>query len=81
MIRAAELALFLAPLGAYVLWRVTVARGQAGPSPQVLAAISIALLLFGGGLAWFGVHQRLPAGAHYVPAELRNGQIVPGHAG
>jgi hypothetical protein len=81
MIRAAELALFLAPLGAYILWRITVARGQAGPSPQVLAVILVGLLLFGGGLAWFGVHDRLPAGARYIPAELRDGRIVPGHAG
>jgi hypothetical protein len=81
MIRAAELALFLAPLGAYILWRATAARGQVGPSPHVLAAILIGLLLFGGGLAWFGLHDRLPAGARYVPAELRNGRIVPGHAG
>jgi hypothetical protein len=81
MIRAAELALFLAPLGAYILWRITVARGQVGPSPQVLAIILIGLLLFGGGLAWFGVHDRLPAGARYIPAELRDGRIVPGHAG
>ena len=81
MIRAAELALFLAPLAAYVLWRVTVARGQAGPSPRVLSAILVGLLIFGGGLAWFGVHERLPAGSRYVPAELRNGEIVPGHAG
>jgi len=81
MIRAAELALFLAPLGAYILWRATVARGQAGPSPQVLATIFIGLLLFGGGLAWFGVHERLPAGARYVPAAMQDGRIVPGHAG
>jgi hypothetical protein len=81
MIRAAELALFFAPLAAYVLWRSTVARGQAGPSRRVLAAIFIGLLLFGGGLAWFGVHERLPAGAHYVPAAIRDGRIVPGHAG
>ena len=81
MIRAAELALFFAPLAAYVLWRVTVARGQVGPSPRVLSAILVGLLIFGGGLAWFGVHERLAAGARYVPAELRNGQIVPGQAG
>ena len=81
MIRAAELALFLAPVAAYALWRVTVARGQVGPSPRVLSAILVGLLIFGGGLAWFGVHQRLPAGARYVPAQLRDGQVVPGHAG
>lgn len=81
MIRAAELALFFAPLAAYILWRVTVARGQAGPSPQVLAIISVGLLLFGGGLAWLSVHERMPEGARYIPAALQNGRVVPGHAG
>ena len=81
MIRAAELALFLVPLAAYVLWRVTAARRQAGPSPWVLSVLLLGLLLLGGGLAWFGVHDRLPAGARYVPAQLRDGQVVPGHAG
>lgn len=81
MIRLAELALFLAPLGAYVLWRGTVARGQAGPSPRVLSALLTGLLVFGAVLAWFGVHDRLPPGARYVPAQLRDGVIVPGHGG
>lgn len=79
MIRLAEFALFLAPLGAYLLWRSTVARGQQGPSPRVLSAIFAGLLLFGAVLAWFGVHDRLPPGARYIPAELRDGRIVPGH--
>ncbi len=81
MIRLIELALFLAPIAAYVLWRVTAARGQVGPSPRVLSAILVGLLVLGGGLAWFGVHERLPAGARYVPAQLRDGRVVPGHAG
>lgn len=81
MIRAAELSLFFAPLAAYALWRVTAARWQAGPSPWVLSVILLGLLAFGGGLAWFGVHERLPAGARYVPAALRDGRVVPGHAG
>lgn len=81
MIRAAELALFFAPLAAYALWRATVARGQVGPSPRVLSIILLGLLVFGGGLAWFGVHERLPAGARYIPAEFHDGRIVPGHAG
>lgn len=81
MIRLAELSLFLVPFGAYALWRYTVARGQPGPSPAVLAGITAGLVVFGITLAWFGVHSRLPPGTHYVPAEMRDGQIVPGHAG
>ena len=78
--RLAELALFLAPLGAYMLWRMTMTRGQPGPSPGVLSAILAGLLLFGAGLAWFAVQDREAPGSHYVPAQLRDGQVVPGHA-
>ena len=81
MIRAAEIALFLLPFAAYLLWRAAATRGLAGPSPRVLSAILLGFLAFGGGLAWFGVHERLPDGARYVPATLRDGRIVPGHAG
>ena len=77
--RFAELALFLAPLGAYALWRTTLARHGEPPSSRALLGITAGLLLFGAGLAWFGVHERLPPG-HYVPAALRDGEIVPGHA-
>ena len=79
MIRFAELSLFLAPLAAYVLWRTTIRRGLPGPSRQVLIAILAGLLIFGAALAYFGVHERDPAGTHYVPAELKDGRIVPGH--
>jgi peptidoglycan/LPS O-acetylase OafA/YrhL len=79
MIRLGELALFFAPLAAYILWRITIRRGMPGPSRLMLTVILALLLLFGAGLAYFGVHERDPAGTHYVPAELRNGRIVPGH--
>lgn len=80
MIRLAELMVFLAPLGAYLLYRRTIARGQVAPSRRMLAGIAAGLLLFGAVLSWFGVHDRLPPGAHYVPARWENGNIVPGHA-
>ena len=51
-----------------------------GPSPQMLGVILAALLLLGAGLACFGLHERDPAGTRYVPAQLRDGRIVPGHA-
>jgi heme/copper-type cytochrome/quinol oxidase subunit 3 len=79
MIRLAELLLFVAPIAAYALWRITIRRGMPGPSRSSLMIILAGLLLFGAGLAYFGVHERDPAGTHYVPAELRDGRIVPGH--
>ena len=79
MIRLAELALFFAPLAAYVLWRMTVTRGQQGPSPALLSAILLGLLCFGAGLAWFGVRERFSTSAAYVPAVLRDGRVVQGH--
>lgn len=79
MIRLAELALFFAPLAAYALWRVTIRRGVPGPTGQTLVVILAGLLLLGAGLAWTGIRERHPEGSHYVPAELRDGQIVPGH--
>ncbi len=79
MIRLAELALFLAPLAAYALWRVTVTRGQQGPSPVLLSGILVGLLGFGAGLAWFGVRERFSTSADYVPAVLQDGRVVQGH--
>ncbi len=78
--RFAELAVFLMPLALYVVWHRTASRGAA-PSRPTMVAIAAGLLAFGAGLAWFGVHERLPAGAQYVPARLDHGQVVPGHAG
>ena len=79
MIRLAELALFLAPLGAYLLWRAAAARGKEGPSARVLAGIFAVLLAFGGVLAWTVAHDHSSSGAQYQPAEWRDGRIVPGH--
>lgn len=79
MIRLAELALFLAPLAAYILWRMTMTRGQQGPSPALLSGILVGLLGFGAGLAWFGVRERFSTSAAYVPAVLQDGRVVQGH--
>ncbi len=77
--RWAEWVLLLAPLVLFLTWQRAALRGEPGPSRQSLLAISALLLLFGAGLAWFGVHDRLPGGSRYVPAHLDHGAIVPGH--
>lgn len=78
MIRFAELGMFLAPLAALVLWRVSVARGMNGPPPRQLALILGGLVILEAVLVTVAVRDRLPPG-HYVPAEVRDGRIVPGH--
>ena len=80
MIRAAELAVFLAPVLAVVLWRVAVARGLGGPPPRQLAAVFVALLVLAAALVVFAARDRLPPG-RYVPAHIEDGRVVPGHAG
>ncbi len=78
MIRAAELAVFLAPLAAFLLWRAARARGLNAPPPRQLALILAALAVLGGLLFVFSDRDRLPPG-RYVPAHQENGQIVEGH--
>ena len=78
MLRLAEAALFLTPLAAFVVWRLTVARG--GPSPMVLLLSACALVVLIAALIHFSRHDALDRGQAYVPAQLRDGRVVPGHA-
>ena len=79
MLRAAEFSAFLAPLLAFVMWRIAVARGLDGPPPRQLIALFAALLLLGVALAWYAVDDALPPG-QYVPARLQGGTLIPGHS-
>lgn len=76
MIRAAELALFLSPVAAYLLWR---RFGTAAPTRAALIAMLVGLLVIGTGLVWSGLQERHPEGTRYVPAEMRDGRVVSGH--
>ena len=78
MIRLAELAIFLAPILAFILWRAAIARGLDGPPPRQLALIFASLMVVAVLLIVFAERDRLPPG-QYVPAQLVNGQIVPPH--
>jgi hypothetical protein len=78
LLRLTEVLLFLAPLAAFIAWRLTSDRG--GPSRPVLIGAACVLVVLAGMLAWLSQEHALPPGAAYVPAELRNGAIVPGHA-
>lgn len=79
MIAAGEFMVFLVPLLAFVLWRLAVARGLDGPAPAHLVIILIGLLTVGATLVFIALHERLPPG-RYVPAQVRDGRIVPGHS-
>ena len=79
MIRLAELAVFLVPMLAFGLWRLAVARGLSGPPPRQLALIFAMLIALGALLSFMAVRERLPPGA-YVPAQMIDGRIVPGHS-
>ncbi len=78
MLRTGELIAFLAPFLAYLAWRRIVAGKP--PSPAALGATFLGLALFGAALAWLGVHRALVPGARYVPAQVVDGRIVPGHS-
>ena len=76
--RLAELLLFLTPFAAFIAWRLT--AGSGGPSRALLIGAACVLAVLAGTLVWLSQRHALPPGAAYVPAELRDGRIVPGHA-
>lgn len=76
--RFAELAVFLAPIAAFVLWRWAVARGLDGPPPRQLLGLFAGLVLIAAWLIYTGERERLPPG-RYVPAHVEDGRVVPGH--
>ncbi len=79
MIRAVELSLFLAPVVLYAVWLWLGRTGRIAPSRHALLALLAGLVVMGLGLAWSGIRERHPEGSQYVPAQMQNGQIVPGH--
>lgn len=79
MWRLTEGGLLAMPVALLAVALVLRARGQA-PTLRGLLLGFAGLAALGGALAWFGTHaDRLPPGTRYVPAELHDGQVVPGH--
>jgi hypothetical protein len=78
MLRLAEFALLLAPLAAFIAWRLLDASG--GPSNFVLVSAAVAVCLIAAALFWLVDSEGLRRGTAYVPATLQDGRIVPGHA-
>lgn len=81
LLRFLEEATVLVPVGLYFLWRFTLGRGEA-PSRRAVALVAAGVAALALMLFWLGTHgdQGRP-GAPYVPAQLRDGQIVRGHSG
>jgi peptidoglycan/LPS O-acetylase OafA/YrhL len=78
MLRLAEFALLLAPLAAFLAWRLLDATG--GPSNRLLVSAAIAVAVIAAVLFFVVGSEGLRRGSAYVPASLQDGRIVPGHA-
>jgi len=76
MLRLAELALFLAPFAAFLLWRF--AGIEAGPSTRMVVGAACLLAVLAAVLVWLSEYQALPPGP-YSPARMEDGQITSGH--
>ena len=84
MIRQAvtELALFIAPFGAYALFlwaaRAGVVDVSAWSPPRLMWLTVAALTLVVAGFAVLAQFGGAPPGSTYVPAHMENGRFVPG---
>lgn len=76
MLRFAEIGFFLLPFVLYVVWRLLGTRATSG----LLWATALLLAALAATVVWYGLQNSLPAGTRYMPAEVRGGEIVPGHA-
>jgi len=74
MLRLAEFGLFLVPFGLFLAWllleRVT---------RQIAILAGAAFVLMAAGTLWYGLERRLDRDEVYIPAQLRDGEIVQGH--
>jgi hypothetical protein len=75
MLRFAEIGLFLLPFALYGAWRVLGARATVG----LIWATAAVVAVLAATIIWYGMENSLPAGTHYVPAQLHDGKIVSGH--
>jgi len=75
MIRLAEIVLLLAPLAAFVGWRV-LAPGRSVPVGALVGA-GVVLALLAAALVWERQRESVPPDAVYIPRHIENGRIVP----
>jgi hypothetical protein len=77
MLRLTEIAMFVSPFLLFGVWRFAVARGI--PSKGMMAVAAGVLVMMFGVLLWFSQEGALQGDMSYVPAQLQDGRIVPGH--
>jgi Family of unknown function (DUF6111) len=77
MLRLTEIAMFVSPFLLFGAWRFAVARGI--PSTAMVAVAAGVLMVMFGVLLWFSQEGALRRDVSYVPAQLQDGRIVPGH--
>lgn len=75
--RLPELLLLLTPFIAFLAWRITLRLGA--PPRTVVLATSAVVVLAVLLLVWLGRENTLPPHTAYVPAQLQNGRVIPGH--
>jgi hypothetical protein len=78
MVRAVELALFLAPIALFLVWRFM--SQEEGPSLRVVVGAACVVAVLAGALVWLSREHALPPGASYEPARLHDGRVISGHA-
>lgn len=76
MLRVIEILLFLLPFIGWGLWLWTGRRHSQPLLWGTLAAMLVMVL----AAAWLELTQAVPPDLTYVPPQMRDGQIVPGHA-
>ena len=76
--RFVELALFVAPFVFFAAWRLV--GGGGGPSRKLVVMATCIVVALAGALYWFRREEAIAPGMRYVPAQLEDGRVVPGHA-
>ncbi len=78
MPRLIEILLFLTPFVGFAVWRL-VAPSERPPVWLVTGAVCFVVLML-ASLVWLRARDASDTFQTYVPAQLQDGHIVPGHA-
>ena len=76
--RFAEIALLALPFVVFLAWRIL--APAAGPPKLLVVAMSVTVVVMAGLLVGLWYEEAEPPGIGYVPAQLQDGRVVPGHA-